>query len=531
MTSVTSFTDTQNGVLQLTAPAGTTGTATVTVTATDSVTGATSQQSFTVSVGQDTTVDPPFLARPISAIQTTANAPASFSIPYVNTSGAAMNFTGSVVSGGTVLSLTVNSSTGQATLTPTDATPGVYSVQVGVAAASPASGEANSADTQLVPVHVDPAPPTGITLAAASSVGTDETALNNSAGEKLQFTVDGVLSGAVVQLFSDGTLIGSGTASGTSVTITTNGTVPLSAGVHSITAVQTLSKTEALGNLNDTASLPSTASTPLSLTVLSAPSGYTITADEQQVTNANIATAGFTIAGATVGATYNYTITSSGNSGATSVTGSGSIATAQQDVSAINVAALPNGTLNYSVTLTGQGGTGSPATATASLSQTAPAGYTVTADQSSIDNSSAAAAGFTLGGAEVGATFNYTISSDAGGSAVTGSGKVTSAQQDVSDVNVAALPNGTLSYNVTLSNGAGAGAAATPAASPTLAQTVPSGYTITADQSTIDNSTAAAAGFTFAGARWAPPTITPSLPAAAGRPLRAAERLPRPPRT
>jgi cyclophilin family peptidyl-prolyl cis-trans isomerase len=500
MTSVTSYTDTQNGVLRLSAPAGATGTATVTVTATDSVTGATSQQSFTVSVAQDTTVDPPFLSRPISALQATSSDSVSFSIPTVNTSGAAMTFSGSVSPAVSGLSLTVNSATGQATLTSSSVTPGVYSVQVGVAAASPASGEANSADTQLVPVHIDPTPPTGITLAAASSSGSDQTDLDNSASEKLQFTVDGVLNGAVVQVFSDGTLIGSGTASGTSATVTTNGTVPLTAGVHQITATQTLDTPESVGNLSDTANLPSTASTALPLTVVAAPSGYTITADEQQVTNSNISMAGFTITGATVGATYNYTITSSGNSGATSVTGSGTVATAQQDVSDVNVAALPNGTLSYKVTLTGQGGAGGAASATASLNQTVPSDYTVTADQSTIDNSNAAAAGFTLDGAEVGAIFDYTISSDAGGTPVTGTGTVTSATQDVSDVNVAALPNGTLNYNVTLSNGAGAGAAATPDASPTLTQTVPSGYTITADQSTVDNSNAAMAGFTFAGA-------------------------------
>ena len=60
---------------------------------------------------------------------------------------------------------------------------------------------------------------------------------------------------------------------------------------------------------------------------------------------------GFTFAGATTGTTYNYTITSSG-AAAASVTGSGSVTSATQDVSGIDVSRCPDGTLTYSVTLT-----------------------------------------------------------------------------------------------------------------------------------------------------------------------------------
>ena len=101
MTSVTISTDTQNGVLQLSAPNGTTGTATVNVTATDSVTGATSTQSFTVTVGADTTTDPPFLNRPatgIPAIQTTVNTSAVLPSPVSNVNGNAIYYTATVPS-------------------------------------------------------------------------------------------------------------------------------------------------------------------------------------------------------------------------------------------------------------------------------------------------------------------------------------------------------------------------------------------------------------------------------------------------
>ena len=61
-------------------------------------------------------------------------------------------------------------------------------------------------------------------------------------------------------------------------------------------------------------------------------------------------------------------MTSSGGSG--SVTGSGTIASATQQVTGINVSSLPDGTLTYSVTLTDPAGNiGSPVTATTTLDQ------------------------------------------------------------------------------------------------------------------------------------------------------------------
>ena len=108
----------------------------------------------------------------------------------------------------------------------------------------------------MVPVYVNPAAPTSIQLTAASDTGVSQsdnlTDLNNTSGKTLQFQVGGVVSGSLVQLFSDGTLIGSATASSTatSVTITTNGTSTLTDGTHSITATQTLQKQAvSVGNL------------------------------------------------------------------------------------------------------------------------------------------------------------------------------------------------------------------------------------------------------------------------------------------
>ena len=141
MTSVTTFTDTQNGVLQLSAPAGTTGTATVTVTAIDGVTGDSTTQTFQVTVGADSTVDPPFLNRPTSGIppiQTGSNTPVSFSIPGLDVNGNAINYTATVQPANSNLAVTVNSATGQATLTPSNGVSGVFSIEEGVSASSTA---------------------------------------------------------------------------------------------------------------------------------------------------------------------------------------------------------------------------------------------------------------------------------------------------------------------------------------------------------------------------------------------------------
>ena len=118
-----------------------------------------------------------------------------------------------------------------------------------------------------MPVYVNPAAPSGIQLTAASDTGSSQsdnlTDLNNTSGKTLQFQVGGVVSGALVQLFSDGTLIGSATASSTatSVTITTNGTATLTDGTHSITATQTLqNQAVSVGNLSTTTNLASPSS-------------------------------------------------------------------------------------------------------------------------------------------------------------------------------------------------------------------------------------------------------------------------------
>ncbi len=180
----------------LAAPNGTTGTAEVTVTATDNVTGDTATRTFQVTVAADNTVEPPYLGD-IDPIETTAGTPVTFTIPAVNVDGLTLTYSGSVSPANSNLALSVNSSTGVATLTPAAGASGVYSIKLGVASASAVN---TNPDTQLVPVYISPAAPTGVDLLPAYDTGASNsdnlTNLNNTAGKTLQFEVSGVTSEA-----------------------------------------------------------------------------------------------------------------------------------------------------------------------------------------------------------------------------------------------------------------------------------------------------------------------------------------------
>ncbi|WP_300528965.1 Ig-like domain-containing protein [Maricaulis sp.] len=89
---------------------------------------------------------------------------------------------------------------------------------------------------------------------------------------------------------------------------------------------------------------------------------------------------------------------------------------------------------------------------------TAPTGFTVGFagfDTGSFNATSAPNGFFDFTGAEVGTTYDYSFTSDAGGSPVTGSGSITSAGQNISPIDLSGLPDGTLTLSVTLTDAAG----------------------------------------------------------------------------
>jgi hypothetical protein len=90
---------------------------------------------------------------------------------------------------------------------------------------------------------------------------------------------------------------------------------------------------------------------------------YTAAFTTSPITNANANAVSFAIAKAPTGASFTYSITSSGGAG--TVSGSGTISGATHTVSNVDVSALPSGTLTLSVTVsTAAGGTGATKTAT-----------------------------------------------------------------------------------------------------------------------------------------------------------------------
>ncbi|AGA80716.1 MBG domain-containing protein [Echinicola vietnamensis] len=229
-----------------------------------------------------------------------------------------------------------------------------------------------------------------------------------------------------------------------------------------------------------------------------APTGYSVTFDQANINAANQTAASFTFAGAEVGADYAYTFTSSG--GGTNVTGSGSVATATDQITGIDLSGLGDGTVTLSVTLTdGFGNTGSVVTDTNTKDTSAPSGYSASMDQANINAANQTAASFTFAGAEVGADYAYTFTSSGGGTNVTGSGSVATATDQITGIDLSGLGDGTVTLSVTLTDGFGnTGSVVTD--TNTKDTSAPSGYSASMDQANINAANQSAASFTFAGA-------------------------------
>jgi hypothetical protein len=133
------------------------------------------------------------------------------------------------------------------------------------------------------------------------------------------------------------------------------------------------------------------------VTDVTAPSGYAVSFTTDPIDGANENAAAFQITGAEIGTTYNYTITSSGGGG--NVTASGTIATATQNITGIDVSGLPDGTLTLSLTLTdGSANTGTAATDTV-VKNLAPVLNLVAHETDSTDTTNYTFAGTSIGAA------------------------------------------------------------------------------------------------------------------------------------
>ena len=82
-----------------------------------------------------------------------------------------------------------------------------------------------------------------------------------------------------------------------------------------------------------------------------APTGYSVSFDNTYIGALGAATTSFTISGGEVGATYQYSISSSGDGNMAITAGSGTITTATQQSGGVDASALPDGVLTISLSL------------------------------------------------------------------------------------------------------------------------------------------------------------------------------------
>ncbi|WP_028773412.1 tandem-95 repeat protein [Shewanella waksmanii] len=130
------------------------------------------------------------------------------------------------------------------------------------------------------------------------------------------------------------------------------------------------------------------------------------------------------------------------------------------------------------------------------LDNTLPTGHTAAISTTPINSSNENALAFTLNSAEVGAAYSYTISSSGGGTAVTNLGTISSTTESFNNLDVAGLADGTLTVSVLLTDMAGNIASAVTDTVEKDTQ-LPSGHSVTIDQSPIVAANANAVSFTF----------------------------------
>ncbi|UXX79532.1 Ig-like domain-containing protein [Reichenbachiella carrageenanivorans] len=506
----------QEGVYTLSGnPAGQVGTHDVVLTANDG-NGGIATQSFTITVSDATAPEGYFVNTSDMAIKYGNKIAFSFPISFAEV-GATYNYTFSagdtdVTGSGTITSSSQNISgidlsdladgTVTFSITLTDAHGNVGS----------AVGGTLTKDTIVPVVTVD------------ALVTSDQT-------PKLTGTVDDVTS------YLTGFLSNS-----QSLTITNNGDGTWEVADNTITALE-----EGVYGVtiyaNDNVMNTGVDATSNELTIdLTAPTGYTASIDQTYINSSNVDALSFTFSGAEVGATYDYTLSSSG--GGSEVTGSGTISTTTDQISDIDVSGLAEGIITLSVTLTDVANNVGQATASiktkdttapvvtvdvlvtnnqspkitgvvddasatmlgiisdgqtptvinngdgtweiaagvlSSLAEgtyslfitatdaagnqttnsseydleidlTAPSGYTVSIDQAEVNSENEGALSFTFTDAEVGATYDYTLSSTGGGADVTGSGTISAATDQVSGIDASGLGDGTITLSVTLTD-------------------------------------------------------------------------------
>ena len=247
----------------------------VTVTVRNSQ-GESATQTFNVTPVADTNAyadAPTYVTQ--TEVSTTVDTPFSFTIATADADGStagSLTYTAALTTANSLLSVAVNSTTGLVTVTPSGGLTGVFGIKLGVRETD--GNTTRAEDTQVVPLYINPAAPSGVELIDGTIDSSHTAHDNSSASETLTFRVSGVSALNNVVLYADGQEIGSATvaAGATTVLVTTNGTTTLSEGPHAFTAVQTMEQLDVtVGNQSaPSVLLSSSASAALSVTVVGA---------------------------------------------------------------------------------------------------------------------------------------------------------------------------------------------------------------------------------------------------------------------
>lgn len=239
------FTDTENSLIMLKPTGNGIGSTNVTVTVTDGD-GNTHSETFQVDVNNDTQNGQPFLNEVAIPNAFTPGTPANLQVSSTDVEGDAVSYSSVVTSTGTGATASIDQN-GLLTVTPANGFTGIVDVQVTVRPGPGVVGNGGSdSDNQLMRFNFEGeqtlSAPTSIDLSAGSDSGSSDSDNITNAGS-LAFVVDGVTSGATVQLINQQTsaVLGEAIATGTSVTVTTNNLAALGDGVYNVTARQVFS--------------------------------------------------------------------------------------------------------------------------------------------------------------------------------------------------------------------------------------------------------------------------------------------------
>lgn len=236
--TATVFDDTENGVIVLRPTGNGTGSATITVTVSDGQ-GQSTSQTFIANVIQDTANGAPFL-NPIDPVSTEVNTPVSIHLSSQDKEGDTVIYQAQVV-GSPNFGLTVDSATGQVTVTPPADFVGELTFRATVRQTTQATTSSQD-DNQLVTVTVtqpETSAPTSVDLNAESDSGASDSD-NITNANILVFTVAGTTTGALVEIHSGGNVVGSATATGSSTEVTVNDVAALGEGTLLFTATQSI---------------------------------------------------------------------------------------------------------------------------------------------------------------------------------------------------------------------------------------------------------------------------------------------------